>query len=149
MSYRSLCKKNNVFTGLSGVAVIFALLIAFTFAVASKPAFAQNNLMAKYTESSEGAVVVIRFNQERVYFHDSLKRVVAAVAEKKQRATYDVISVIPSVSKHGREDDRIYAANLRNVISSLSRLGVSVDQINVGVADSDKVENQEIRIFVR
>lgn len=112
-------------------------------------AAAYNDLQPSSASRSDGAVMIIRFNQKNVYFQNSLKKVVDRVSEVKPEAVYEIQSVIPSVAVNGRGNDREYAMNLHRVISEFNTLGVPMGRINIDISDSPDVREHEIRILIR
>lgn len=95
----------------------------------------------------EGAVMIIRYNQQYVYYDNPLRKVVYKVSATRPEAKYDLESVIPRDSK-AFENDK-YNQNLQNVVNVLGKYGVSGDRVSSRVIVSDSVKYQEINIFVR
>ncbi len=94
-----------------------------------------------------GAVMIIRYNQQYVYYDNPLRKVVYKVAATKPEARYDLESVIPRDSKAFETDK--YSQNLQNVVNVLAKYGVSGNRVSTRVIPSDSVKYQEINIFVR
>ncbi len=92
------------------------------------------------------AVMVIRFNQQYVYYENPLKKVISKVDGTRPQATYELQSVIPS--KASRYDSDKYERNVQNVIGIFGRNGVASNRVSAKTIVSDSVKNQEINIFV-
>ncbi len=97
---------------------------------------------------AKDAVMVIRFNQQNIYFQNALKKMVEAVSKNKPNATYDLQSIIPSNRQDIGNKYKNYNNNLRLVVGELSNLGISIDKIRVDITDSNYIDDQEIRIFI-
>lgn len=110
-----------------------------------------NELMAKNKSAvnSDGAIMIIRFNQKNVYFQNPLKMVVYRIAKEKPDARYELRSIIPEGSAKRSVNGKEYGENLGSVIAVLNKFGVSTDRISVDTVVSDSIKDQEINIFVR
>ncbi|MEQ1789762.1 MAG: hypothetical protein ABL857_04900 [Rickettsiales bacterium] len=104
---------------------------------------------AEEVQASSGPVMVIRFNQENVYFRNPLRSMVFEVAKTKPNAKYEIQSLVPSGKINRPSNVRKYADNVQNVINVFGRYGVSPSRISVKSENSDSIDNQEIRIFVK
>lgn len=102
-----------------------------------------------YTQSAgsqNDAVMVIRFNQQYVYYENPLRKVISKVDTTRPEATYELQSVVPS--KASRYDSDKYEQNVQNVIGIFGRNGVASNRVFAKTVVSDSVKNQEINIFV-
>jgi hypothetical protein len=112
--------------------------ISRTSNTSSDPAAATN---------SDDAVMIIRFNQQYVYFDNPLRKVVSKVSTTRPNARYELESVIPR-GNNGYENEK-YNQNLQNVVNVLAKYGVTGDRVSSRVIVSDSLKSQQINIFVR
>jgi len=112
--------------------------VAHSSNMSSDPAAATN---------SDGAVMIIRFNQKYVYYDNPLRKVVSKVSATRPNARYELESVVPR-GNNGYDNEK-YVQNLQNVVNVLAKYGVSGDMVSSRVIVSDSLKNQEINIFVR
>jgi len=95
-------------------------------------------------------LLVIRFNQQHVYFDRVLRQAVDATEKTKAGAVYDVVSIVPSGGSR-EQNERISADaadNLNAVVQQLQDLGVQPSRIQASTQSSTAVTAQEIDIFV-
>lgn len=136
---------------------IFTGAFAATFSSLSKAnaGYLGENLQVKPTSatSANGAssvndvpVLIIRFNQPRVYFQEPLKKVVAEVNYAKSNANYEINSILPiSYQNHSSQNnDKVLL-----VAAELKKLGIPTSRITSNSTYSNDVINQEIHIFVK
>ena len=95
-------------------------------------------------------LMVIRYNQENVYFGRTLKKAVAYAEQAKAGVIYKVVSLVPSGSKKGTVKVSADQAkkNLGGVTTMMQQLGVDDARIKADTQSSSAVKSQEIRIFV-
>lgn len=141
-------KSAKFFTILGAVAVLGLGVRAYPVS-AAWAADGSSEKQAEEYGTSEGEVMIIRFNRETVYFKNPLRKMVARVAEVKPNATYEVQSIIPSANVQKRVEGRGYDVNVQNVINIFAKYGVSADRIKVTTVNSDSADYQQIKIFVK
>lgn len=95
-------------------------------------------------------LVVIRFNQPRVYFDQQLYGAIAKALEIKPDLTLDVVSLAPSVGN--AETDKKWQAvagrNTRTVIDAMKDMGVPMNRINVTGQSQAGLRYDETQVFV-
>ena len=95
-------------------------------------------------------LVVIRFNQPRVYFDQQLYGAIAKALEIKPDLTLDVVSLAPSVGN--AETDKKWQAvagrNTRTVIDAMKEMGVPMNRINVTGQSQPGLRYDETQVFV-
>jgi len=144
---------------MKNIAKTFIFATAFVAACASfstaNAGYLGENLQVQPEPASTPAVspvedipvLIIRFNQEHIYFQSPLKKVVSEVKSAKADANYEVRLVLPAASQNvsSQNNDR----NLLLVIAELNKLGITSSRISSDMIYSDTVQNQEIRVFVK
>lgn len=102
--------------------------------------------------SNSSALLVIRFNQPRVYYDDALSQSVGVAEKAKTGVEYEVLSTIPDLTSLPVEQQTKLSArakdNLRNVVLKMQQQGVSPERIRIA-EQTLKIRSQEIRIFVK
>lgn len=150
--------KNNRNTGKSCLAIACLSLLLLSVSAAHSPALAQpdqqektvspfDHLKPKAPKSTP--VMIIRFNQQNVYFLNPLRQVVGKIDSKKPSAYYELHSVIPVGQKRNPANGKDFDENVRSVITVLGRLAVPPENISVTTETSSAVENQEIHVVVK
>lgn len=89
--------------------------------------------------------LVIRFNQEKVYFQNPVRQMIYNVAKTKPNAKYELLSVVPK-GKKTSANGKIPSENIQNVIAVFEKYGVYGNRISTKTEESDSVQNQEVRI---
>jgi hypothetical protein len=104
------------------------------------------------TAEESKPLLVIRFNQKHVYFDRALRQAVESVERTKAGASYTVVSYVPSGKSGGsgqnerRTEDAV--ENLNEVVGGLAQQGVETSRIHYSSQTDDKLDSQEIHIFV-
>ena len=96
-------------------------------------------------------LVVIRFNQPRVYFDQQLYGAIAKALEIKPELSLDVVSLSPSVG-NAETDQKWHAVagrNTRTVIDAMKEMGVPMNRINVIGKSQAGLHYDETQVFVR
>jgi len=95
-------------------------------------------------------LLIVRFNQEHVYFNRALKQAVTNAEAAKPGIHYNVVSYVPSGAKKGQMKVSAEQAktNLGMVTKGLQELGVDSARVDVSSQPSSAVTSQEVRIFV-
>ena len=129
-------------------------MLAFCQFSAAQAGYLGENLQTKQAADAENAtkpIMIIRFNQQYVYFQEPLKKVVQEVGYAQKNAIYEVQSVVPTALSKEKDSSLAKESDLHlhSVLTELGKLGVSSDRLNTNVIYSDDVKSQEIRIFVK
>ena len=107
-----------------------------------------------YAKVPEGESVkpllLIRYNQEHVYYTRALKQAVANAENTKASVKYKVVSVVPTGNRKGTVKIGAERAksNLASVLTSIQQLGVPADRISSSTESSALALSQEIKIYV-
>ncbi len=113
----------------------------------------QEEKPVEQARSYEGQpLLVIRFNQRRVYFERALRQAVDAAERAKDTVQYEVVSYGPEVDKRRMSGERVIdqaQENLRAVVEEMRQQGVDGGRIHTSTEPGDGMVTQEIHIFVR
>jgi len=95
-------------------------------------------------------LVVIRFNQPRVYFDQQLYGAIAKALEIKPDLTLDVVSLAPSVgnAETDKKWQSVAGRNTRTVIDAMKEMGVPMNRINVTGQSQPGLRYDETQVFV-
>ncbi len=100
-------------------------------------------------QASERPLLVVRFNQDHVYYTRALKQAVANAERAKSGVRYHVVSYLPDGKRRGQKQvaSKKAQGNLDKITGLMQQLGVDASRIE---AKSQKapVMNQEIKIYV-
>lgn len=145
----SLAIKNGELYGSGGLAnIAFPPALKASQGRAGSTASSASELAAR----GEGRpLVVIRFDQPNVDYQDSLYSAISQAINRRPNTVFDVVAVAPQI---GSPTEIALNANrakkqAEDVVRSLSEIGVPPSQVTLGSITSDKVEFNEVKIFVR
>jgi|GEM_PF-4646256 len=130
------------------VASIFGFTTMFSVANAAGEAVGKRGLASI---DADTPILVIRFNQQHVYYQEPLKQVVSEVRGVRGDAIYEVRSILPSAMQQSEDEQAAKKAETRLllVLAELKKLGVAQDKVSADTTYSDDVKTQEIKIFVK
>lgn len=127
--------------------ISFAMALATTSAAMAQaqPAdgFFSAQPLAKATTSQEKPLLVIRFNQSRVYFDRMLSKAIDAAKSRSPDASFEVVSFMPA-----RANAQLGGVNLQSVLAYMNAKGVTKVTVTQSPAPVS-MATQEIHIFVR
>ena len=136
----------------------FTLLLAATFV--STAAFAQHQFRDQmepypYTDAAAAAtqkpLMVIRYNQENIYYQTPLYNAVSKTLQVKPTAQFTFVSKVPVTGqpeKDSRAEEQAHT-NWQNVLQTLNDIGLPEKQMTMRFEKSNKVLNNEILVFVQ
>lgn len=121
--------------------LIFALVLFFAYTALSQQAHAM----------AGKALVVVRFNQPRVYYDQALYQAIAQAVEAKPGVMFDVISYAPETGNETENArwQEVAGAHTRTVVSSMNQMGVPSSRINVTGQRQAGLQYDETHVFVR
>lgn len=96
-------------------------------------------------------LVVVRFNQPRVYYDKQLYTAISQAVAAKPDVMFDVISYAPSTGNPRFDEQWIKTAsrNTQAVVSTLQQIGVPMERLHIiGQAEAG-LKFDETRIYVR
>ncbi len=120
--------------------VIFTLFLSHPQAVRAQNVPVENR-----------ALVVLRFNQPRVYYEQALYDAVAKAVAVKPSVTFDVVSYAPATGDTRMDQSWRATAghNTQSVVASMQRMGVPLSRIRVSGQHQAGLNYDEVHVFVR
>jgi hypothetical protein len=97
------------------------------------------------------ALVIIRFNQPRVYYEKPLYGAVTKAVAAKPGVMFDLVSYVPLVAdpKHNAGWQATSRQNAQAVMDSLRRMGVPASRISYRAVPVRDATYDEVHLFVR
>ena len=96
-------------------------------------------------------LVVIRFNQRKVYFEQPLYTAATRAVNKKPGVVFNLISYVP-IAGNPQGDEALAqraAGNLRDVTAALVKMGVPPQQVNTTTQAGNGLQYDEVHIYVQ
>ena len=108
-------------------------------------------LAASHAVADPAALVVIRFNQPRIYFDQQLYSAVEKAVAVKPDVMFDVVSNAPVTGDALRDQQWITTAsrNTQAVVAALQKIGVPAERLRVTGQTKSGLRYDETHIFVR
>ena len=133
------------------------LLLAATILSFSLPAFAQyRDKMEPYPyaqgeEEAQKPLMVIRFNQNNVYYQLPLYNAVQKALQVKPNAQFTFVSKVPFTGQPQKDQrfEQEARANWQNVLQTVTDIGLPEKQMEVRFEKSNQLLTNEILVFVR
>ena len=121
----------------------FAILLLATSFVVPSISMAQNQ--------GSQPLVIIRFNQPRVYFDQQLYGAISKALEIKPDLMLDVVSIAPSLGNEQADKkwQALAGRNTRTVIDAMKAMGVPADRMTVTGQSQTGLRYDETHVFVR
>lgn len=96
-------------------------------------------------------LMVIRFNQQKVYYDRSLYTAVSKAVAAKPTVMFDLVSVVPESGDAARDARSAQAAedNLGKVVASMNQMGVPQSRLTITRRPVSGAGSSEVQIFVR
>lgn len=95
-------------------------------------------------------LMVVRFNQERIYYQQPLFSAVSRALEAKPDVKFNVVSLVPETGK--KRADKKLAAEARLTteafIGDMIRMGIPQSRIHVSYQPGPYVKANEVHLFV-
>lgn len=133
--------------------LFFLLIVAGLAASAPAPAVAQPIVQAEernYANASDVPLVVIRFNQRRVFFEKPLYNAVSKAIAIKPGTIFEVVSFVPQASSSGGQErvDANAASQQAQVVNTLRQIGIPRQQIRTSRDIAPDAQFHEIYVYV-
>lgn len=128
-----------------------ALLCALVIMSPAAPVTASGLVAAAYgSAQADVPLVVIRFNQRKVYFERQLYTAISKAVAIKPDVLLELVSFVPQGASDQQSQNLAAKSeqNLSSVIQSLQKMGVPRERINVVKEPSDAIRFQEVHIYV-
>lgn len=112
------------------------------------PLLAPHIAQAQVIGEPSDALVVIRFNQPRVYFEQQLYGAIAKAVAVKPDVEFNLISYAPQAgdSEEWRE---IASKNTQTVVKSMQNMGVPLSRIHVSGQIKSGIKYDETHVYVQ
>lgn len=118
--------------------VIAALVLLFAYkALAETPA--------------STPLVVLRFNQERVYYEQALYQAIEKAVKIKPGVMFDIVSYAPNTGQADLDArwQQVANAHAQAVIASMQQMGVPLSRMTISGQRQNGLTADELHIFVR
>lgn len=111
--------------------------------------------MLAYTPSAEAQagtpLVVIRFNQARVYYDQQLYGAISKAVAVKPDVTFDIVSNAPLTGDSSRDEKWIETAsrNTQAVVAVMKSIGVPMERMRISGQVTSGIRFDETHIYAR
>jgi hypothetical protein len=131
-----------------GAAALSLASVASVPAIAVENYTTTNNYAPKSPENKP--LVILRFNQDTVYFHLPLKNAVENALRVHPTAFFEVVSVIPTTGdfKTDEENSKEAFRHTKDVMHTLHEIGVPKERFETSYVSSAESDFNEVRIYV-
>jgi hypothetical protein len=119
--------------------LLLAVLAVFPLLTAVVPAPAQ----AQMADHTTTPLMVIRFNQPRIYFQRPLYNAVSRALQAKPSVMFNLINYMP------KTDDAKAQQDLQAVLNTLNEMGVPRSRIAVSNEADPSLRFSEVHVYVR
>jgi hypothetical protein len=124
----------------------FLLSLAVASSLISPVAASASPSDVPVTSHLEVPLVVIRFNEPRVYFERPLYNALHKALEAKPDVKINVINYFPTSSQKMVDEAE---ANLNRVMKNLQEMGMPLSRIGVSSEPAEDLKHSEVHIYVR
>lgn len=108
-------------------------------------------MAAAYAHAQSKPLVIIRFNQPRIYFEQQLYGAISKAIAAKPEVMFDLVSNVPATGDTGLDTKWQATArhNTQAVLKSMMDMGVPSSRMTTRAQPSRGVEFDEVHVFVR
>ena len=134
------------------IMVLLATCLALTPITAMLvPGQARSMPLAAAIAANETPLVVIRFNQSRVYFEQPLFTAVSRAVEVKPNVRFNLVSFVPATGDARRDQAMQQQAsrNVSRVAQVIREIGIPETNIHVSREWAQGITHDEVHIFVQ
>jgi len=134
--------------------LVFSFILALLMSLASL-AFMQMVAPAHSMNGSAYAgnkpLMIVRFNQRKVYYERPLYNAVVKAMNAKPDVVFDVISYVPQTQNPEQNQRHIALSttHMRALADSFMQMGVGANRINMSTQINPALRFDEIHIFIR
>jgi hypothetical protein len=107
--------------------------------------------LSNATGSADAPLVIVRFNQPRVYFDQQLYSAISKAVAIKPEVIFEVVSYAP-ITGNEQADKKWQAVaghNTRAVLTAMNGMGVPMDRISVTGQSQQGLRYDETHVFVK
>lgn len=96
-------------------------------------------------------LVVLRFNQDRVYYEQPLFQAIEKAVAVKPGVMFDVVSIAPSTGDAAKDAEwqRTASSHTQAVVTSMQKMGVPLSRMAISGQPQTGLNADEVHIFVR
>ncbi|MBN8542846.1 MAG: hypothetical protein J0M34_01120 [Alphaproteobacteria bacterium] len=108
-------------------------------------------MVAAHAQAQSKPLVVIRFNQPRIYFEQQLYTAVSRAVGVKPTVMFDLVSYVPTTGQEKLDAQWQATArhNTQAILKSMTEMGVPSSRISTRAQPVRGGEYDEIHLFVR
>ena len=110
-----------------------------------KPVMQEENYVSPGSDHRTTPLMIIRFNQRKVYFERSLYEAVERAVEVKPGVRFTLVSMVPGEEASSDTADR----NAGKIVKALNDMGVPSSRIDVQRKTDNSVDTGEVHVFVK
>lgn len=117
----------------------FALTVAFSL------------MTSTYAEAQGKPLVILRFNQQRIYYEQPLYGAVSKAVAAKPGVMFDLVSLVPTTGNQQLDAQWQVTArhNSQAILKSMMGMGIPSSRISVRSQPVRGAEFDEVHVFVR
>ena len=95
-------------------------------------------------------LMVVRFNQDRVYYQQPLYNAVARALEAKPGVMFNIITLIPQTGNERLDKKATVEAqtNTNTLVADMVKMGVPQNRMRVSYQNGSNIESGELHLFV-
>lgn len=95
-------------------------------------------------------LLVVRFNQDRVYYQQSLYSVISRAVQAKPSVMFNIITLIPQTGDSSSDKKSTVAAqtNTNALVRDMVQMGVPQNRIRVSYQNGSNLQSSELHMFV-
>lgn len=132
------------------VILLFLLCVATIPLSGAKAQLAVMNQYSVRPDVSQKPLMIIRFNQDKVFYKRPLYRAMHEAVTAAPDVLFHVVSYIPQKqsAEHNQRARRLAQQHLQMVVGEMQKMGVSAAQIRTASEPDYRLRYDEIHIFV-
>lgn len=129
---------------------LLIVLVAACIALPTSQAHAQASQPAQPGAQEDVPLVIVRYNQERVYYDRQLYRAASRALEIKPGATFTVVSFVPQPASQRQQQrmQRLASKQTNQFVSDLVQMGIPRERIQVSREPVRDSRYHEIYLYV-
>lgn len=95
-------------------------------------------------------LLVVRFNQDRVYYQQSLYSVISRAVQAKPSVMFNIITLIPQTGDSSFDKKSTVEAqtNTNTLVRDMVQMGVPQNRIRVSYQNGSNLQSSELHMFV-
>lgn len=124
-----------------------AATVAFT--VAFNPAYSMP--ASEGVSAQNTPLVIVRFNQRKVYYEKSLYNAVSRAVQVKPSVMFSLVAYVPQTRDPllNQRHLNLASAHLNEVSSNMVKMGVQANRLSLSTRLNPGIKHDEVHLFVR